>query len=128
LYENRLAFAGVCAGCLPYSSEFILAAPPSTPCNLSTDSLLILTAVMQITILAIRPITYFLLEKKLSDERSTLQLSEAVIGLLRVSIESAQKILKIIESLRQRRLLSTHSNLTPFENLLTHTTRYDPPT
>ncbi|KAL3454096.1 fungal-specific transcription factor domain-containing protein [Aspergillus insuetus] len=60
----------------------------------------------QITILAIRPITYFLLERKLSDERSTLQLSEAVIGLLRVCIESAQKILKIIESLRERKLLN----------------------
>ncbi|KAJ0422044.1 hypothetical protein BJY00DRAFT_311445 [Aspergillus carlsbadensis] len=60
----------------------------------------------QITILAIRPITYFLLEKRLSDERSSLQLSEAVIGLLRVCIESAQKILTIIESLRERKLLN----------------------
>ncbi|KAL2830427.1 fungal-specific transcription factor domain-containing protein [Aspergillus pseudoustus] len=59
----------------------------------------------QITILAIRPITYFLLEKKLSDERSTLQLSDAVIGLLRVCTESARKILTIIESLRRRKLL-----------------------
>lgn len=56
------------------------------------------------SILAIRPVLFYLLEKKLANN-STLTISDAVIGLLRVCVESALQILKIIEILRSHKLV-----------------------
>ncbi|RDW61367.1 hypothetical protein BP5796_11259 [Coleophoma crateriformis] len=61
----------------------------------------------QCSILAIRPILYFLLEKKLQNPKDDLDLSDAVVGLLRVCIESAFQVLNILKSLRSQRLLDT---------------------
>ncbi|KAJ5718839.1 uncharacterized protein N7483_009921 [Penicillium malachiteum] len=61
----------------------------------------------QCSILAIRPVIYFLLKANLADQNSTLRLSGAVIGLVRICAESAIRILTIIESLRIHKLLNT---------------------
>ncbi|PVH75748.1 hypothetical protein DL98DRAFT_592883 [Cadophora sp. DSE1049] len=54
----------------------------------------------QCTILTIRPVLFFLLETKLASRHVPLKLSDAVIGLLRVCVESALQVLKTIEGLR----------------------------
>ncbi|RDW77513.1 hypothetical protein BP6252_05566 [Coleophoma cylindrospora] len=61
----------------------------------------------QCSILAIRPILFFLLEKKLQNPKDDLVLSDAVVGLLRVCIESAFQVLNILKTLRSQRLLDT---------------------
>jgi hypothetical protein len=54
--------------------------------------------------LAIRPVLFSLLENKLA-RNATPNLSEAVIALLRVCVESAIKALKIINALKSETLL-----------------------
>ncbi|KAH6715061.1 fungal-specific transcription factor domain-containing protein [Leptodontidium sp. MPI-SDFR-AT-0119] len=60
----------------------------------------------QCTILTIRPVLFFLLETKLNSRTSPLKLSDAVIGLLRVGIESALQVLKTVEGLRAHNLVA----------------------
>ncbi|KAG4440570.1 hypothetical protein IFR05_003937 [Cadophora sp. M221] len=57
------------------------------------------------TILTIRPVLFFLLETKLSSRSAPLKLSDAVIGLLRVCVESALQVLKTVEGLRAHNLV-----------------------
>jgi hypothetical protein len=64
-----------------------------------------LTYKTQCTILTVRPILFFLLETKLAMGPVPLILSDAVIGLLRVCVESALQVLKIIEGLRLHNLI-----------------------
>ncbi|KAK0101163.1 hypothetical protein ONS95_012857 [Cadophora gregata] len=59
----------------------------------------------QCTILTIRPVLFFLLETKLASRRTPLKLSDAVIGLLRVCVESALQVLKTVEGLRAHNLV-----------------------
>ncbi|KAH7310012.1 fungal-specific transcription factor domain-containing protein [Rhexocercosporidium sp. MPI-PUGE-AT-0058] len=59
----------------------------------------------QCTILTIRPVLFFLLETKLSSGNAPLKLSDAVIGLLRVCVESALQVLKTVEGLRAHNLV-----------------------
>lgn len=59
----------------------------------------------QCTILTIRPVLFFLLETKLASRNVPLKLSDAVIGLLRVCVESALQVLKTVEGLRVHNLV-----------------------
>ncbi|CAL3966147.1 unnamed protein product [Diplocarpon coronariae] len=59
----------------------------------------------QCTILTIRPVIFFLLETKLANSNVPLKLSDAVIGLLRVCVESALQVLRIVEGLRAHNLV-----------------------
>ncbi|PBP24834.1 hypothetical protein BUE80_DR004218 [Diplocarpon rosae] len=59
----------------------------------------------QCTILTIRPVLFFLLETKLASRNVSLKLSDAVIGLLRVCVESALQVLRIVEGLRAHNLV-----------------------
>ncbi|KAK2628739.1 hypothetical protein QTJ16_001842 [Diplocarpon rosae] len=59
----------------------------------------------QCTILTIRPVLFFLLETKLASCNVPLKLSDAVIGLLRVCVESALQVLRIVEGLRAHNLV-----------------------
>ncbi|KAL3417228.1 hypothetical protein PVAG01_11228 [Phlyctema vagabunda] len=66
----------------------------------------------QCSILAIRPVLFFLFETKIRSRNNVLLLSDAVIGLLRVCIESSLQILKIVETLRLHKLVDL---LLPFD-------------
>lgn len=74
--------------------------PSQCAIGYSTDS-----NISQCTILTVRPILFFLLETKLATVSVPLVLSDAVIALLRVCVESALQVLKIIEGLRLHNLL-----------------------
>ncbi|RDW67041.1 hypothetical protein BP5796_09790 [Coleophoma crateriformis] len=66
----------------------------------------------QCSILAIRPVLFYLFEAKVRSGNTTLTLSDAVIGLLRVCVESALQVLKIIDTLHSHKLVDL---LLPFD-------------